>query len=242
MGAFPDCRRLIAISVDASNPFYTSLDGVLFNKSLTTLFQCPVGKTGTYVILDTVTTLGEYAFGGCTGVTSITIGNRVTSIGGSAFRDTRLTSILIPHSVTNIGPRVFDYCSSLKAITVDASNSFYTSVDGVLFSKDQTILVQYPGHHAENYTIPSSATSIGDWAFYSITSLTNVTIPNSIAKIGAYAFCSCGNLTRVYFEGNAPKVDASAFSSAYQATIYYLPGTKGWGPTFGGRPTAVWKR
>src|SRR5258708_23541 len=95
-------------------------------------------------------------------------------------------------------------------------------------------------------TIPDTinglpVTSIGGSAFDHCTSLTTVTIPNSVTSILDYAFYSCASLTRVYFQGNAPSyVGPSVFYNDANATVYYLPGTTGWGATFGGRPTALW--
>jgi hypothetical protein len=68
-----------------------------------------------------------------------------------------------------------------------------------------------------------------------------VPIPNSITKVGNGAFSSCTRLAALYFRGNAPSLGTSVFSGANKATVYYLPGTTGWGPTFGGRPTMLWR-
>jgi len=128
------------------------------------------------------------------------------------------------------------------AITVDALNSVYCSVDGVLFNKSQTTLSEYPaGKAGTSYTIPNSVTSIGVQAFRDCTSLTSVTIPRSVTNIGDYAFYGCGNLTSVYFQGSAPSLGVwFVFYGDNNATIYYLPGTTGWSSPFGGRPTALW--
>jgi hypothetical protein len=84
-------------------------------------------------------------------------------------------------------------------------------------------------------------TSIGDHAFDSCSGLTSITIPNSVTNIGNYAFYNSYSLTNVYFQGNAPSGDLSVFSGNMPVdTAYYLPGTTGWGPTFGGIPTALW--
>ncbi len=194
-GAFAYCTSLSAITVDALNSVYSSVDGVLFNKSQTLLIQYPRGKVGSYTIPNSVTSIGGAAFVYCASLTSVTIGNGVTSIGVNAFAG----------------------CTSLTAITVDALNSAYSSVDGVLFNKSQTLLIQYPGGKAGSYTIP-----------------------NSVTSIGYYAFDFCTSLTGVYFQGNAPSADSAVFSSANNATVYYLPGTTGWGTAYGGRPTALW--
>jgi|SRR5436190_6104501 len=83
--------------------------------------------------------------------------------------------------------------------------------------------------------IPHNATGIGVGAFYGSSSLTSVTIPNSVTNIVYYAFSGCTNLRGAYFLGNAPLFSSDCFSSADQATVYYLPGTSGWGKTFGDR-------
>jgi hypothetical protein len=124
---------------------------------------------------------------------------------------------------------------------VDALNSAYSSVDGVLLNKSQTKLIQYPGGKAASYTIPNSVTSIGERAFAVTSSLTNVTIVNSVTNIGDGAFDSCKNLKGVYFGGNAPGLGGSSvFTGDTSAIVYYLPGTTGWGTAFGGPPTALW--
>jgi hypothetical protein len=124
-------------------------------------------------------------------------------------------------------------------------------VDGVLFNKSQTTLIQYPLGKAGSYTIPNSVTNIGDWAFFSCQGLTSVTASTNVTSIGDSAFGGCTNLTSVYFEGNAPGFGESVFvyrqgglGWGWQvwdpATIYYLLGTTGWSANFAGRPTAIW--
>ncbi|MCR5532413.1 MAG: fibronectin type III domain-containing protein [Paludibacteraceae bacterium] len=150
------------------------------------------------VINDGVTSIGDYAFAGCSSLTSVTIPNSVTSIGQYAFYDCRgLTSVTIPNSVTSIGTNIFQDCSSLTSIDVASDNSNYCSVDGVLFNKDKTTLVQYPGGKQGAYTIPNGVTSIGDFAFYVCSGLTSVTVGNSVTSIGEYAFAVCPSLTSI---------------------------------------------
>ncbi len=90
-------------------------------------------------------------------------------------------------------------------------------------------------------TIPNGVTSLGDYAFCGCTSLSRVTIGNGVTNIGVYTFDGCTSLTGVYFQGNAPGVDSPVFEGDNKATVYYLPGSTGWGTTFGGRPTKLWE-
>src|SRR5438045_3215565 len=79
-------------------------------------------------------------------------------------------------------------------------------------------------------------------AFSFCTSLTNVVVGSSVTNMGDYAFLGCTNLLSVYCRGNAPRSGIDVFGNADNTTVFYLPGTTGWGPTFGGRPTAVWNQ
>ncbi len=129
--AFVNCRGLTAITVDALNPTYSSVDGVLFDKSQTTLLECPGGKARCS-IPNSVTSIGDYAFEYCTSLTSVTINNSVTSIGDQALSGcTSLTSITIPDSVTCIGWMAFFYCTSLASVTI---GSGVTDIEAWAFS------------------------------------------------------------------------------------------------------------
>jgi hypothetical protein len=162
-----------------------------------------------------VTSIGVAAFQGCGGLTSVTIPNSVASIGQQAFEGcASLTSVTIPNSVTSIGLGAFDECSSLAAIKVDAQNALYSGVNGVLFNKSQTMLVEYPGGISGSYTIPASVTSIGEEAFYACANLTRVTIPNSVTSIGDGAFYECSSLATI-------DVDAqNAFYSSVRGVLF----------------------
>jgi len=241
---FGTCGNLTAINVDPNNPAYSSIGGVLFNKSQTTLIAFPESSASyypNYTIPNSVTKIESWAFYSCS-LYDVTMFGSVTDIGDHAFNDCyNLTNVIIPASVTNIGDSAFSGCYDLTAITVNPNNPAYSSVNGVLFNKRQTTLIQYPGGLAGNYTIPNSVVSIGDNAFAVNFSLTNVTIGNGVASIGASAFEYCNNLMNVYFTGNAPSVDSTAFYLD-TATAYYLPGTTGW-TVFAknsGLQTALW--
>ena len=233
--AFNGCASLTNLSVEAANPTYSSLDGVLFDKAQTTLIVFPAGRGGSYVIPNSVsrivarafyrstgltnaiignsvTSIGNYAFDGCTNLASVIIGNGVTTIENNAFSGTRLTSVSIPNSVTSIGGAAFYFCRSLTNVIL--------------------------GH---------SVASIGGSALSGCTRLTSVTIPSSVTSLGDAAFAGCTNLTNFTFSGNAPSLlpdwHVGGFTQFSRvgagAKVYYFCGTTGWGTNYGGLPTVM---
>ena len=170
------------------------------------------GCTGlnSVTIGDSVTSIGSYAFSGCTGLTSVTIGNSVESIGGYAFYGcTGLTSVTIGNSVASIGDYAFNNCTGLTSVTIPDS---VTSIGDYAF-EDCTGLT--------SVTIPDSVTSIGDYAFSGCTGLTSVTIGNSVTSIGDYAFRDCTGLKSVYYTGDIAGWCGITFGNLYANPLYY---------------------
>lgn len=166
------------------------------------------------IIGDSVTSIGNSAFMECTDLTSVTIGDSVTNIDGAAFGwCTSLHSITIPNSVTSIGLSAFAGCQSMTAISVGEENTTYCSIDGVLFSKDKSVLVAFPGGR-ETYTIPNGVTRIGMDAFEAAI-LTDIKIPNSITTIGDYAFWGCSNLLNLEIPNSVTEIGEGAFNSVF---------------------------
>ena len=159
-----------------------------------------------------VTSIGEFAFSGCTGLTSVTIPNSVTEIGYSAFYGcTGLTSVTIPNSVTTIRDDTFKGCTGLTSVTIPNS---VISIGKSAFSGCTGLT---------SVTIPNSVTTIGYDAFSGCTGLTSVTIPNSVTSIGGSAFRDCTGLTSVTIPNSVTSIGESAFSGCTGLTSVTIP-------------------
>jgi hypothetical protein len=184
-----------------------------------------------------VTSVGNGAFYSSTTLTGITMPKSVTNIGDFAFGNcTSLASVTIGKGVTSIGLGAFNVCSGLSSVTIPDSvfnieDGYYTVGGGGAF---------YRCTGLTNVTIGNSVTNIGDSAFWFCTSLKNITIPRSVLRIGTHAFESCAGLEGVFFQGHAPDAGYSVFANDKNPTAYFLPGTSGWGSTFGAVPTLLW--
>ena len=161
--------------------------------------------------------LGDWAFYGCSGLTSLTIPSGVTSIGDKAFRGcSRLTSLTIPSGVTSIGDWAFSGCSGLTSLTIPSS---VTSIGNYAF---------YGCSGLTSLTLPSGVTSIGNYAFYGCRGLTSMTIPSGVTSIGNDAFYGCSGLTSIYvYPENLPELESGIFSGcdAKNCTVYVPKGT-----------------
>ena len=184
--AFSGCSGLTAINVDSSNPNYSSLNGILYNKTQTILIQCPAGITGSITIPTSVTGIGDNAFQGCSSLTSISIPSGVISIGDSAFSGcSGLTSITIPSGVNIIRQNTFSWCMGLTSITIP---NLVTSIGDNAFQYCQGLA---------SITLGNGVTTIGQDAFSGCRGLTSITIPSSVTTIGQDAFSDCIGLTAI---------------------------------------------
>ena len=243
--AFSTGEAFETISVSEDNNYFSSEDGVLFNKDKTVLAQYPAGRTGEYTVSESVLTIGFGAFHSSrlsqvnlpegltkiedwaffnSSLTEIVFPESLSVIGGAAFRSSeKLVNINISAGVKEIQDVAFDGCLSLLDIKVAEGNENYGSLDGVLFNKDKSALIQYPAGKLGAYIIPNTVTTIESLGF-SCSKLTEITIPASVTTIGNDAFFDCGNLKKIIDLRIEPQaITGDAFAGVPTDITVYVP-------------------
>ncbi|MBQ3378799.1 MAG: leucine-rich repeat protein [Clostridia bacterium] len=176
---------------------------------------------------DSVVSIGAYAFENCgtsyyTDNFDMTLPDSVVSIENRAFTLCGLKSVYIPASVRFIGGGAFQ-ATAMTDFEVDPDNTAFAAVDGVLFTKDMTTLVEYPqGKSDTSYTVPSTVTEISEQAFYNSLNLTDISLPDSLKTIDASAFRYCRGLTHINIPNNVESIGDSAFQDCSSLTVIDL--------------------
>ena len=198
--------------LDCLSPYFIYDNKVLFNKDKSKIIAFRDKNTTSYVIPDSITSIGKCAFDGCESLRSVVIPKSVISIGEGAFQFcSSLRSIVIPDSVTSIGKCAFDGCESLRSVVIPKS---VISIGEGAFQFCSSL---------RSIVIPDSVTSIGDKAFWGCTSLSNIILPNSITCIGKSAFRRCKSLTSLVIPNSVTSIGDGAFYGCNSLSEIVIP-------------------
>ncbi len=171
-------------------------------------------------------TIGGEAFKGTYRLTAIDLPEQLTSLGAFAFMGSGLEQVTIPASLTSFGAGAFAACHSLTAITVEEANTVYTDVDGVVYDKAKTTLIEYPaGNTRSDYTVLNTVTALKEDAFYGSWNLYTVYLPESLQEIRREAFFDCQGLNYIQIPDNVIQISNHAFAQCWNLTSVYLNDT-----------------
>ncbi len=214
-----------------TSPWYynDSICKVVIDEGVTSIgesaFRYCVNMTDV-ILPSSLTTIKYGSFMGCSGLTSITLPDHLTEIYSDAFSScSSLDTIFIPENVEYIDGGAFSGCTNLKSINVHTSNTNYSSVDGVLFNKDKTVLSKYPPAKTGNFDFPESVTEISNNAFGSCIGLTEIAIPDSITRIGLSAFEKCSSLSSITIPDSITELEGYTFVGCGNLSTINLPDT-----------------
>ena len=202
-GVFYECNALQNITVSPNNTAYCSIDGIVFNKIKTELVSYPSSKvTSTFVTPAGVSQVLPLAFNGSNNLINLTISADVKYIPDYAL----------------------DGCENIANYNVDASNTNYSSINGVLFNKNKTELSIYPeGKPGSSYVIPNTVVSIEGYSFEACKNLTSITIPSGVTYIGGSAFSLCIKLTSIILPSGITRIGFCTFEGCKALTNIVIP-------------------
>ena len=199
-GVFSDCLAMEQITVASENEHYVVRDDILYSKDLSVLVHYPASKEEQeFTIPEEVRKIAGLAFASNYFLMEVMLGDHLEEVGSYAFaRCSSLSFISLPAQTTRLGVSPFHDCTMLLEIEVDPSNPCYSSIDGVLYNKEQTQLIQYPaGLYDDFYKVPDTVQEIAENACYDAQDLEVLKIPAGIRKIGDMAFAFCDQLRDV---------------------------------------------
>lgn len=195
------CGNLQEILVDAENPVFCAIDGMLYETKTKTLLRCPTGRSATVSLPAQTRAIAENAFSGCG----------------------KLSGLLIPDTVTECTKLWFENCDALRSFAVSASHPTLATVNGVLYSKDKTTLLRCPTGYPGVLVPAAGVRIVGERAFANCTVLKQVTLPDGVTQLGAYAFTECHSLTAVPLREGLQTIGRGAFSNCWALERLFIP-------------------
>ncbi len=203
--------------------FSSDSQGVLYNKAKTRLLHYPAKLTATYVVPNSVTELGAYAFY-CVSLFEVTLPSSLEVIGEYCFQGASAGTFVLPASLRSVGENAFAQ-SRFTAFRVEDGNTRFSTDDaGVLFNKDKTYLIRYPIYREGSYDIPNGVTEIAPYAFSNCQLLPAVTIPEGVKELKDSTFYNSQYLEEVTLPNSLKTIGSSAFDYCIRLKDVTLPG------------------
>jgi hypothetical protein len=235
--------NLNAINVDEDNPYFRSIDGLLFSKDTSTIVECPIKKSGSVSLPHNTKHIAPYAFTYCQTITGITFPDSLLSIGNVAFMHAiQLNNIAIPATVLHIGHNLFAGCSALNNLALAENNNYYymdgmaiysaagdtlvschKSADTVILPATLRVVDGFNSNHDIKYVlVPEGVTEICDNAFGN-SSLVSIDLPSQMDLIDEYAFYYCQSLTHVGMPASLDTMGEGVFEVCSNLTSIDIP-------------------
>lgn len=222
INVFDGCFSLNGLSVDKSNPSFSAVDNILYDKELTTLIAAAPGREGDVVLPPLVAHIAPNAFFGCNLVKNVTLNDQLSHISRNAFYFCNgLENIYIPQNISDIGSAAFADCFSLKEINVDGGNPYFTSYDGTLYDKSMTRAIQSPAARIGDISLADGVKTVGSMAFMRSYALTSIVLPDGVETIEDAAFIDCSNVSTVFIPASVSVIGNMSFGLCDNiATVY----------------------
>ena len=178
------------------------------------------------VIPEGTTQIGDRAFERCIALDSASLPNSLTAIGDFAFKDCiELNTIILPENLSALGIGAFNTCIQLQAIGLEAANSHYTTINGVLFDAPATTLLAFPAARDGSYNIPAGVSSIRAWAFSGAIFLDQINFPSSLTTLGEGSFNDCLELSSIALPSGVTSLPDFCFNNCSSLQTLTLPDT-----------------
>ncbi len=228
------------VYVGEKNKNIMSIDGMVYSKDMKTFVMCPQTRSGEVVIDNNIEILGRAAFGKCTDVNRIVLGDKIIEIRDICFMYSGLTELNIPDSCTNIGRDIFFECQGLTTVNIPVGikelnyaifegsyirdlilpdDSAFAFENGIIYDRNKTKVILALGESAEEVVIPEGVIEICDYAFKNQIKMQNVILPESLEKIGIYAFDCCIGLKNIIIPKNVTEICERAFENTSMTDI-----------------------
>ena len=204
-GIFNGCTKLESVTVAEDSAYFTAVDGVLYSKDMTSVIFFPKGKSGEFVLPETVTTIGDGVFNGVK-LSKLTIYNTVATIGSAAFQNSSITTLVFEAPVS---------AQAAAELNIGAYAFYGADIDAVVLPAHTKTLGEYVFATAkiDSITLNEGLQSFGEYAFYSNTTITSIEIPSTVKTIPAHAFEKCTSLATVTLNEGLELIDDYAFYS-----------------------------